>query len=325
MATGTNRWKLGLFVLAGIALALVGLIALGAHDWSHSSVGYVSYFDESVQGLEIGSPVKFRGVSVGRVSAIAIAPDQRHIEVHTEIEGAHLAQLRPAARPGEHGEHGESLGAAHPDLRAQLTQAGIAGSKFILLDYFDPQTNPAPELPFPVPRNYLPATPSVLENLEHSVLRSADRFPDLTADAQHALHSLDEILQEVDRQRVPERAAEALDRASQALHVFERQLAAADAPALSREARRALQTFEASLGRADQLMDRIDGEGGLIAGAQRSVDALGDAARGARSLGDQLELTLRDVRGAARSLRRFTDALERDPDMLLKGRAAGDR
>jgi phospholipid/cholesterol/gamma-HCH transport system substrate-binding protein len=322
MATGTNRWKLGLFVLVGIALAVVGLIALGAHDWNHSSVGYVSYFDESVQGLEIGSPVKFRGVSVGRVTAIAIAPDQRHIQVDTEIDGAHLAQLRPAARPGE---RGEPLGAAHPDLRAQLTQAGIAGSKFILLDYFDPQTNPAPELPFQVPQNYLPTTPSVLENLEHSVLRSADRFPDLTEDAQHALNSLDHILQEVDRQRVPEHAAEALDRASQALHVFERQLAAADAPALSREARRALQSFEASLGRADQLMDRIDGEGGLIAGAQRSVDALGDAARGAHSLGDQLELTLRDVRGAARSLRRFTDALERDPDMLLKGRAAGDR
>jgi hypothetical protein len=45
-------------------------------------------------------------------------------------------------------------------------------------------------------------------------------------------------------------------------------------------------------------------------------------ARGSGTLGPELELTLRDVRGAARSIRRFTDALERDPDMLLKGRAA---
>jgi len=38
-----------------------------------------------------------------------------------------------------------------------------------------------------------------------------------------------------------------------------------------------------------------------------------------------LEATLHDVRGAARSIQRFVDALERDPDMLLKGRAAGAR
>jgi hypothetical protein len=59
--------------------------------------------------------------------------------------------------------------------------------------------------------------------------------------------------------------------------------------------------------------------------AQRTVDSLGEVARGAHSLGPELELTLRDVRGAARSIRRFADALEQDPDMLLKGRAEGAR
>ena len=57
MATGTNHWKLGLFVIAGIAVALISLVTLGARNWNKESVLFVSYFDESVQGLELGSPV----------------------------------------------------------------------------------------------------------------------------------------------------------------------------------------------------------------------------------------------------------------------------
>jgi hypothetical protein len=49
---------------------------------------------------------------------------------------------------------------------------------------------------------------------------------------------------------------------------------------------------------------------------------MNEVARGAQTVGPELELTMREVRGAARSIRRFVDALERDPDMLLKGRAA---
>ncbi|HWO09338.1 MAG TPA: MlaD family protein, partial [Polyangiaceae bacterium] len=72
MATGTNHYKLGLFVLLGMAVALAFVITLGARNWNAATVRYVSYFDESVQGLEVGSPVKFRGVTVGRVAIIGV-------------------------------------------------------------------------------------------------------------------------------------------------------------------------------------------------------------------------------------------------------------
>jgi len=73
------------------------------------------------------------------------------------------------------------------------------------------------------------------------------------------------------------------------------------------------------VGRMNDLLDRFTGEKGLIGGAERSLDSIAEMARGAQSLGPELEVTLRDVQGAARSIRRFADALERDPDMLLKG------
>jgi phospholipid/cholesterol/gamma-HCH transport system substrate-binding protein len=320
MAAGTNRWKLGLFMLLGIAASVGCLIALGAHDWNRASVRYVSYFDESVQGLDQGSPVKFRGVSVGRVAAIDIAPDQRHIAVSCEIDARHLESLEHGT--GSKGEKGQTLTLDHPDLRAQLAQAGITGVRFILLDYFEPDAEPPPKLPFPVPAHYIPAAPSLLQNLEHSVVKSTDQFPELVGNAVHVLSNLDAILSEMDRGRLPERSVETLDGMNQLLGALRQQLLALDAPGLSKDFRHTLAALDASLGRADRLMDRFDGADGLVATAQRSFDGIGDIAQGAHSLGGELELTLRDVRGAARSLERFTDALERDPDMLLKGRAA---
>jgi ABC-type transporter Mla subunit MlaD len=314
MATGTNRWKLGLFVVLGMVFALATLIVFGARSFSRSSEGYVSYFDESVQGLDVGSAVKFRGVSVGRVTAIQIAPDQRHIEIAYEIDAAQRERLKP-------GGEASVSGALRPDLRAQLASAGITGLKFVLIDYFDPQQQPVPPLPFQAPANYIPAVPSLLQNLEDSVRESADQLPNMAEGAAQALSSLSAILSEVDRGRLPERAGESFAQATSALAALERELTALDAAGLSRDTRRTLAAFDASLVRANRLMDRLDGEKGLFASMQRSVDGFGDVARGAQSLGDGLDGTLQDVRGAARSLQRLTDALERDPDMLLKGRA----
>ena len=56
MATGTNHWKLGLFVIAGLAFSVLGLILLGARSWSRVGVPYVSYFDESVKASSWAPP-----------------------------------------------------------------------------------------------------------------------------------------------------------------------------------------------------------------------------------------------------------------------------
>jgi hypothetical protein len=321
MATGTNHWKLGLFVIVGLGFSVVSLIVLGARSWSQSGLPYVSYFDESVQGLEVGSPVKFRGVTVGHVASIEIAPDQRHIQVTSEIDATQLARLQPA-RAGAEERAGQPLLAAHPDLRAQLAQAGITGVKFVLLDYFEAS---APPLGFPVPANHLPATPSLLQSLENSVAKSVGDVPQLTANAVRALDTLNTILTSVDQGRLPERALASFNQADLALRTLQSEITALDAGALSKDFQRSLVALNGSLVRVNQLLDRLDSENGLLDSAQRSFGALGEVARGGQSLAGDLEATLHDVRGAARSIQRFVDALERDPDMLLKGRAAGAR
>jgi phospholipid/cholesterol/gamma-HCH transport system substrate-binding protein len=200
MAIGTNHWKLGLLVLAGIAVALIGLVTLGASNWNKESVSYVSYFDESVQGLELGSPVKFRGVSIGRVSGIDISVDQRHVEVTSELTVARLGVLSLGK------EGGEAL-VIHPELRAQLAQTGITGVKFILLDYFDPLENPPPVLPFTPPSNYIPGASSTLKNLESSVVKTADRFPGIAEDLSQTMAKLNGIMDDVEQGQLPKQAA----------------------------------------------------------------------------------------------------------------------
>jgi phospholipid/cholesterol/gamma-HCH transport system substrate-binding protein len=313
MATGTNHYKLGLFVLLGLALSLTFVLTLGASNWNEESVRYVSYFDESVQGLDVGAPVKFRGVAVGRVAAIGIAPDRRHVQVTSELTVDNLERL-------ELGSGGESLH-VHPELRAQLAQAGITGVKFVLIDYFDPADYPTPALPFEAPPNTIPAAASTLDALESSVMKTADRFPEIAEDLRATIARLNAVMAGVERARLPEQAGEALGHVNQAMKALNLELGALDAGELSASARHTLGAFDATTARITRLIDRLERPDGVLASAERSFTLVSEMARGSSSLGPELELTLREVRGAARSIRRFTDALERDPDMLLKGRA----
>ncbi|HET9932872.1 MAG TPA: MlaD family protein [Polyangiaceae bacterium] len=316
MAVATNRWKLGLFVIVGFAVALSALVVFGAQSFSKKTVEVVSFFDESVQGLDVGSPVKFRGVTVGRVSSIDIAENQRHVQVTSALSAEQVGRLKIGAR----GNVGHSV--LHTDMRVQLAQAGITGVKFILIDFVDSKTNPVIPLPFKPPPNYIPTAPSTMKNIEDSVVKTTNRFPEIADDAARAILQIRSVAEQVEQGRLPERAGDTLAQANASLGELNRQLAALNTGQLSRDASKNLQEFNAILVRTNALLSRLDGEQGLFHNAERSADAIRDLAHNARSVGPELELTLREIRGAARSIKRLADELERDPDMLLKGRAA---
>jgi paraquat-inducible protein B len=69
------------------------------------------------------------------------------------------------------------------------------------------------------------------------------------------------------------------------------------------------------------VIERVDGDEGLVASMQRATDSVGDVASDSQHIGEDLTDTLYEVRKAASSLRQVLDALERDSDMLVKGRA----
>lgn len=316
MAVGTNRWKLGLFVIVGFGVALAALLLLGARSWGKKTVEVVSYFDESVQGLEFGSPVKYRGVTVGRVSGIDIARDLRHVQVISELSVEKVSHLNLGVSGG-----GLKTSKIPPELRVQLAQTGITGVRFVLIDFFDPKSNPVQALPFETPSNYIPTAASTMKNLEDTVTRTASRFPEIADEAVRAVTQVRMVAEQIQAGRLPDRAIETMGQANASLSELTTQLKAFNAAQLSSEAEKNLKEFNGVLIRTNALLSRLDGEQGLFHHAERSADAIGEVARGARSLGPELELTLREVRGAAHSIKRLADDLDRDPDMLLKGRA----
>jgi paraquat-inducible protein B len=316
VATPSNHWKLGLFVVTGVSLGLVCLVALGAHGLHQDTVAYESYFDESVQGLEVGSPVKFRGVTIGTVAKIDVAPDRRHVGVTSDLAVEQINLM------GLGHKDGKKLQIHVPaDLRIQLASAGITGVKFLQLDFFSVLGNPAPKLPFPVPPNYIPAAVSTMKNLEDAVVSAVERFPEMIAAVLKLMDKLDHLVNDVDQTQLPARAVKTLASAEQTFAGIRTLMLELNAGEVSTQARTTLQHLDGAIGRLDTMLARIDGADGVITSAERASDAAGDVAVNARGLTDDLSATLRDVQQTAESIRKLADALERDPDMLIKGRA----
>jgi phospholipid/cholesterol/gamma-HCH transport system substrate-binding protein len=320
MSAPTNHWKLGLFVVVGILLGITAIVYLGARSLQKETVSYKSYLDEAVTGLEIGSPVKFRGVTVGNVSMIDIAQDRRHIELTYELAVATLSGLGLAASRGQ-----QTRIAVPGDLRVQLGSQGITGVKYILIDFFDAQSHPPPKLPFPIPQNYIPATSSTMKNIEGSVVRAVDQFPVMSEQLSQVLTQVNQLLTEINGSGLTTRASATLARTDRVLDVLSTKLGQVRAKELSDQASMALTNLNATLTRVHGLLGQVEGDQGLLASVQRATDSVGDAAGNAQGFGAELEDTLTNLGEAADAIRDLVDALERDSDMLVKGRAKAER
>lgn len=323
MSAPTNHWKLGLFVVVGFAMTLGAVGWLGACSMRKKADNYVSYFDESVQGLEVGSPIKFRGVTIGTVGKIDIADDHRMVEVTSALGTEELTRLGlneaigPTA-PGAPKKLEQGLG-----LRVQLASSGLTGVKFLLLDFFTVADNPEPVLPFPVPDRYIPAVPSTMKNIEDSLVRVVQRLPDIVDQLGAVLDKLDFVIGGLRDEDLPQKLVALLEGASAVVAEAQQKIAGVDAGRLSRDASRTLRSLGDAVKQMNALLFRMDGDKGLVASATRASDALGDTARGADGIGGQMENTLSAVEKAAKSIQKLASALEKDPDMLLKGRGRG--
>ncbi len=356
MAGKTNHWKLGLFVLCSLIVGVGVLIGLGASRFDEEETLYVTYFDESVQGLDEESPVKFRGVTIGSVSQISIAPDGRHVQVQSALDVRVLENL---------GLDPDALGAP-ADLRFQLASAGLTGLKFLQVDFFAPGSQPPPVLPFNTPDNYIPAASSMLKSIEDSVIQTVGRFPETADQVLAMLRNINEILEDIHDKKIPERVLATLDKfdrtldsangvmneAQDTIAMARHEIQQLEAAELSKEARAAVSELHQSLAHANEVLARVKREGGIIDnvetttrileseaenldGTMASVnatmgsvrgtaDAFRDVAYDATRISGDIDATLVVIREASNSIRRVADALERDSDMLIKGRSRGE-
>ncbi len=89
-----NTLYLGLFVLVALVLLVVILMSIGGRSVFTQQARYTLFFDKSVKGLSVGSPIMFRGVRIGQVKTIQFSNSQKlddgtlywPIEVGVEID-----------------------------------------------------------------------------------------------------------------------------------------------------------------------------------------------------------------------------------------------
>ena len=320
MAQPTNHFKLGLFVILSFGAAVVTGAALGSEAMKKDTTKYHTYFNESVQGLDVGAPVKFRGVTIGTVSAIEIAPDHRHVDVVEELDVKDIRRMGLAEK-----DNGGPLKHAKfhvpPDLRAQLGSQGITGVKFISIDFFDVTSNPPPELPFEPRENYIPASPSLMKNLEDTITKAMDKLPELVDAVVAITGRVDRMVAQLEKDDVTGQATATIKHADQMLNNLNQTISHIDNANLPGKTAETMDDVHKAVNKLNAVLDKVDGDNGLIASFTKTSDAFGSLGRGANGTNRELESTLREVREAAESIRVLTDALERDPDMFLKGRA----
>jgi len=145
MSGKTSRFFIGLFVMVGVLIGVTGIVWIGASKYFQKGATYVTFFDESVQGLQVDSSVKYRGVDVGRVERIRVAPDYKLVEVVMKVE---------------------LEGDLQQNTVAQLKTAGITGIVFIELDRKRPQDpDRSPHFDFAAEYPIIPSRPSELRQI----------------------------------------------------------------------------------------------------------------------------------------------------------------
>lgn len=181
MSANANYFKIGLFILAGLALLVGGLLFLGADSMFRPRIYLETYVDGTVQGIDVGSPVKFRGVPIGRVSRIDFCfnefgaqPGEGRLDyVYIEM------QVSKQVFRGMFSEDIEPMiqGAVEQGLRVMLQPQGITGLNFAELNYVDAAVRPPPLKIWWTPRHpYIPSSPGTLTSMLDSVNSIMDTF-----------------------------------------------------------------------------------------------------------------------------------------------------
>jgi phospholipid/cholesterol/gamma-HCH transport system substrate-binding protein len=163
MARKSTNLMIGLFVITGVVLGVVAVIWVGATSYFQKGTTYVSYFDESVQGLQVDSSVKFRGVEVGMVKQIRVAPDNHLIGVVMKINMRDDLQNNAVA---------------------QLKAAGITGIMFVELNLKQAgEPDLSPKIDFPSEYPIIPTRPSEMHRLMTGASEIVKKFSEVDTKA----------------------------------------------------------------------------------------------------------------------------------------------
>ncbi len=208
MKSSTRHFAIGLFVLTGFGLLALACILFGGSQLFAQKLTFETYFASSVQGLDVGGPVKFRGMKIGKVEAIGFAGSHygERPEIDLSTPGIHraLSYIRVVcsidlkAHPHFGADRVQAM--LKRGLRANLEMQGITGTVFINLDLFRDGALAAEAKPLLVPWHpdelYVPSAPNTLQSFLSVAEKIAAKLEAL--DLSQAVNALTALVQSAD-------------------------------------------------------------------------------------------------------------------------------
>jgi len=318
MSTKANPAAIGAFVVGAVALTVVAVLVLGSGKLFKKTTRVVCFFTGDVMGLNVGAPVKFKGVDVGSVAEVRLRISEQtgvptaetvkeglRIPVIIDLDNDKVTQEGVDRRLDvERVKQLIQLG-----LRAQLvSQSLVTGLLLVKLD-FNPDVPPVFVLPRDSELIEIPTMPTSLQQIQ--------------AAAQDVVRRLENI----DLERLVGAATGALESVQRLTDSSALKAAVDDLP-------ETVATAKAALASARDLMTRVDAEQGpllqsLRGTSQRASVALDHAAATFESVGAMiaptaplavdLSATLQELTMAAHSVRLLADTLDRNPSVIVRG------
>lgn len=332
MSRKASPTVIGAFVLAGVALLVIGVLVFGGRELFQEKQKFVTYFEGSVQGLRVGSNVLFRGVRVGYVTDIDVITDESMLNYQIPVTFEILPESVTLISGGKAFGSPTTTSSRLDDmiragLRTRLdVESFVTGQLVVDMDMhpdtkavFRGQNPPFPEIPS-IPsgiQQVMQRVEAFLSNVQQKVpldqvvedllgaIRGIDRLvnsPDLAA----SLAGINKLVNARETQDLPA----ALNGA-----MTELQAATRDARALIGNVDRRL---DPALEKAVPLMEQLGAT--LKEGEAVLALARGQLASNPETAA-QLAAALRELERSARSIRVLVDSLEREPEALIRGKS----
>ena len=331
MSKPVSPLAIGSFLVGGLVLLVLAIMVFGNGQFFKPKIHWVVYFDSSLNGLNVGAPVKVQGVQVGIVKEIQLQLDSSGARlwkpVVLELEPGRLANLDgspvvlPLTSAGRIKMMDELIATG---MKARLeVQSILTSLLYVDLDFIRDQ----PVILTGLHYNDLPEVPAVPTRVDElmvtvaEIAKKINKMPleSLVKDMADAVSDLKMMLGSEETQRARIALAEVLERTNALMLKLDK-----DVPGLLKNVNAASvglrSTSDETLGLVKDFRSQTVP---LIKTANQALENASETLWNVRELtGESSELkdAITQISVTSRSLRELTDLLERHPDALLLGR-----
>jgi ABC-type transporter Mla subunit MlaD len=321
--------RVGMLVVAGVILATGFVVFLAGGRGQGPLQTFETYSQESVQGLDVGAPVRYRGVQIGRVTELRLASTEyRRAEGAPFSESFQLVLIRFAIAQEQIGEVPRAAEAVRLGLRVRIAAQGITGVNYLELDFVqNPERFPPMEVPWTPRFTVIPSIPSTVAQVRGAAETLIDRLSQvpleqIAGDLAKLVGSLSQqttggdfatTLRETAQTMARVRAILESGDIERTLTDFRRTAESAQAVAASPELRRAMTSAAAA---ADELRRSAERLPGTLQGFERTMRTARETTTDVQA---ELVPILADLRATTASLRATADLLRASPSQFLFG------